>query len=163
MRPSLALRFGFALALPGVPLASAAINADATMKPGTPLTAAQTEFFEKRIRPVLAEKCYKCHSADSEKVKGGLLLDTREGIREGGESGHAVVPGDTNQSLLLTALKWEDKDMRMPPEKSGGKLSDEVIAVLNTELQVVRSDLRVNAPIVGKHGGIPISRREDNG
>ena len=55
-------------------------------------TAEGIAFFEKKIRPVLVEHCYKCHSASSEKVKGGLLLDTREGIRKGGESGHAVVP-----------------------------------------------------------------------
>ena len=142
MRPSLAFHFGFALALPGLPLASAAINADASLKPATPLTAAQTEFFENRIRPVLAEKCYKCHSAESEKVKGGLLLDTREGIREGGESGHAVVPGDTNQSLLLAAMKWEDKDMKMPPEKEGGKLSDEIIADFEKWIQMGAPDPR---------------------
>ena len=50
-------------------------------------------FFEKKIRPVLVERCYKCHSAESEKLKGELMLDTRAGIRKGGESGHAVVPG----------------------------------------------------------------------
>ena len=50
-------------------------------------------FFEKKIRPVLVERCYKCHSAESEKLKGELMLDTRVGIRKGGESGHAVVPG----------------------------------------------------------------------
>ena len=51
-------------------------------------TAEGLAFFEKRIRPVLVEKCYKCHSANSEKLKGKLRLDTREGIRKGGESGH---------------------------------------------------------------------------
>src|SRR5580765_3476016 len=69
------------------------------------------EFFEKHIRPVLAEKCYKCHSAESEKVKGGLLLDTREGIRDGGDSGHAVMPGNLEESLLVKALHWDDKEM----------------------------------------------------
>jgi cytochrome c553 len=117
----------------------AAVTADSA---STPLTTAQTEFFEKRIRPVLVEKCYGCHSADAERVKGGLLLDTREGIRHGGESGHAVVPGDTNQSLLLTAMKWEDKDMRMPPEKEGGKLSDEVIADFEKWIQMGAPDPR---------------------
>ena len=90
--------------------------------------AAQLEFFEKNIRPVLADKCYKCHSAQSEKVKGGLLLDTREGIRQGGDTGHAVVPGNLKESLIVGALHWNDKDTRMPPEKEGGKLPDNVIA-----------------------------------
>jgi hypothetical protein len=112
------------------------------VKSESAVTAAQSEFFEKRIRPVLAEKCYKCHSAEAEKVKGGLLLDTREGIREGGESGHAVVPGDLNQSLLIAAMKWEDKDMKMPPEKEGGKLSDEIIADFEKWIEMGAPDPR---------------------
>ena len=55
--------------------------------------AAGKEFFEKKIRPVLVSKCYKCHAADSKEIKAGLLVDSREGIRKGGESGPAVVPG----------------------------------------------------------------------
>ena len=77
-------------------------------------TAKGLAFFEKKIRPVLVEHCYKCHSASSEKVKGGLLLDTREGIRKGGESGHAVVPGDLKESLLISALKHND--FELPPK-----------------------------------------------
>ena len=80
-------------------------------------TAEGIAFFEKKIRPVLVEHCYKCHSASSEKMKGGLLLDTREGIRKGGESGHAVVPGNLKESLLISALKHDD--FEMPPKVSG--------------------------------------------
>src|SRR5262245_48225333 len=65
-------------------------------------------FFEKRIRPVLVEKCYKCHSADAEKIKGGLLLDTRKGIRQGGDSGPALVLGEPGKSLLMTAIRHTD-------------------------------------------------------
>ncbi len=96
--------------------------------PMAPPTPDQLAFFEKNIRPVLVDKCYKCHSAQSDKVKGGLLLDTREGIRAGGDSGHAVVPGDIKESLLVKAMHWQDKDLRMPPEKDGGKLPDSVVA-----------------------------------
>ncbi|MBT7257176.1 MAG: DUF1549 domain-containing protein, partial [Planctomycetaceae bacterium] len=78
-------------------------------------TAESLAFFEKKIRPVLVEHCYKCHSASSEKVKGGLLLDTREGIRKGGESGYAVVPADLKESLLISALKHDD--FEMPPKR----------------------------------------------
>ena len=85
------------------------------------------EFFEKNVRPVLADKCYKCHSAQAEKVKGGLLLDTREGARRGGDSGPAVVPGDLKSSLLIEAVHYENKDFAMPPKKAGGKLPDDVI------------------------------------
>ncbi len=102
---------------------AAAIDSKITGEPN----ADQIAFFEKSIRPVLASKCYKCHSAEAEKVKGGLLLDTREGIRAGGDSGHAVVPGSLSESLLIQALRSADKDTAMPPENSGGKLPDDVI------------------------------------
>jgi len=88
-------------------------------------TAEGLAFFEKKIRPVLVENCYKCHSASSEKVKGELLLDTREGIRKGGESGHAVVPKNLDESLLIAAIRYGDEDLEMPPKE---KLPDSVIA-----------------------------------
>ncbi len=83
-------------------------------------------FFETKIRPVLVKHCYECHSTESGKSKGGLLLDTRDGIRAGGETGAAVVPGDTEKSLLLTAIKHADSDLEMPPKKA--KLPQGVIA-----------------------------------
>lgn len=86
--------------------------------------AEDTTLFETKIRPVLVENCYSCHSAEAKKSKGGLLLDTREGIRRGGDTGHAVVPGDSAKSLLIAAIRHEH-DLEMPPKK---KLSAEVIA-----------------------------------
>src|SRR5690349_14689826 len=74
------------------------------------------DFFEKHIRPVLAEQCYKCHSAQAEKLKGKLLLDTREGLIRGGEGGPIVVPGDPDKSRLIIALRFTDEDMQMPPK-----------------------------------------------
>ena len=106
---------------------------------------AKLEFFEKSIRPVLASKCYKCHSAESEKVKGGLLLDTREGIRRGGDSGHAVVPGHLSESLLLKAIRYTDDDLKMPPAKNGGKLPDSVIADFEKWIQMGAPDPREGA------------------
>src|SRR4051794_18690510 len=111
-----------AVSLLGSSSGRAAVTASA------PDEKAGLEFFEKAIRPVLADKCYKCHSAEAQKVKGGLLLDTREGIRDGGDSGHAVMPGNPGESLLLKAIHWDDKEMRMPPQKEGGKLPPNVIA-----------------------------------
>lgn len=116
----------------------AALAPEAAAQP----TPDQLAFFEKNIRPVLADRCYKCHSAQSEKVKGGLLLDTREGIRMGGDNGHAVVPGNLQESLLVTALHWKDKDMQMPPEKDGGKLPDNVIADFEKWIQMGAPDPR---------------------
>tara|TARA_R110002049_G_scaffold285698_1_gene466679 strand:+ start:57870 stop:60365 length:2496 start_codon:yes stop_codon:yes gene_type:complete len=83
---------------------------------------AQIAFFESKIRPVLVASCYECHSAEAKESKGGLVLDTREGIRRGGESGHAVVPGDMDESLILDAIKYES--FEMPPD---GQLPARVI------------------------------------
>src|SRR5437016_5188789 len=72
--------------------------------------AANQEFFEQRIRPVLAERCYACHSTQAKqqkKLQGGLLLDSREGVRSGGETGPAVVPNDVGRSLLIAAIKHQ--------------------------------------------------------
>ena len=83
----------------------------------------KTEFFEKKIRPVLVKHCYECHSAASDEAKGKLLLDFRGGLRKGGDSGPAVVPGKPKQSLILEALRYES--FEMPPKK---KLPAAVIA-----------------------------------
>jgi len=74
-------------------------------------------FFERKIRPVLVDKCYSCHAADAKKIKGGLLLDTRAGMRTGGDTGPAVVPGDEAKSLLLAAIRYADRDLEMPPKE----------------------------------------------
>jgi cytochrome c553 len=89
------------------------------------ITPEQAEFFETRIRPVLADQCYRCHSNEAEKLKAGLHLDSRAGLIEGGESGPALVPGDVDKSLIIEALHYQNADMQMPPKK---KLSPEVIA-----------------------------------
>jgi mono/diheme cytochrome c family protein len=91
-------------------------------------TPAQLQFFESKIRPLFADKCYKCHSQQAEKVKAGLLLDTRAGVLKGGETGPAIVPGDPEKSLLIKAVRYTDPDLQMPPKDK--KLSDEQIADL---------------------------------
>jgi len=88
-------------------------------------SAEQIEFFEKRIRPVLAQECYECHSTAT-KQKGGLLLDTRVGWRAGGDSGPVIVPGNTDASLLLQSIRHEEPGLKMP--KAGAKLDDSAIA-----------------------------------
>ena len=87
-------------------------------------TTEELEFFEKKIRPVLSDSCYKCHSVQSEKLKGDLLLDSRASHIKGGELGPAVVPGDLEKSLLIEAIRYKNVDLEMPPKD---KLSDEVI------------------------------------
>ena len=63
------------------------------------------DFYESKIRPVLVKNCYECHAADSRKLSGGLLIDSRQGLLKGGKSGPAVVPGDLKESVLISALK----------------------------------------------------------
>ncbi len=76
----------------------------------------QLEFFEKKIRPVLVERCYECHSAAAKKNKGGLTLDTRDGVLKGGDAGPALVPGDPEKSKLIEAVRYKNRDLQMPPK-----------------------------------------------
>ena len=100
-------------------------------------------FFENKIRPVLVESCYGCHSAEASSPKGGLLLDTREAAQKGGDSGAAVVPNEPDESLLLSALRYEDYEM--PPK---GQLPEAVIADFETWIRMGAADPREGAPAV---------------
>jgi hypothetical protein len=91
--------------------------------PSKALNPGGVRFFEQKIRPVLVEHCYSCHSASAKKPRGQLLLDTRAGLLKGGASGPAIVPGKPKDSLLIQALRHED--LAMPPK---GKLPPAVIA-----------------------------------
>src|SRR5438045_2043231 len=110
--------------------AVAACGAAFSSHAAAPSSLAQLDFFEKKIRPVLVENCYECHSATSKKAKGGLLLDTSEGLLQGGDSGPAIVPGNPAKSLLIIGIRHEDKDPEMAMPQKKDKLSDEVIADL---------------------------------
>jgi hypothetical protein len=90
-------------------------------------TPQQLEFFEKQVRPVLVEHCYSCHSNQADSLKAGLLVDSRDGLIEGGDSGEAIVPGHPEASLLVQAVRYEAYEM--PPK---GKLPDQDIAALET-------------------------------
>jgi len=90
------------------------------------LSPERVEFFEKKIRPVLVERCYSCHSATSEKLKGGLRLDSREGLRKGGDTGPALILGDPDRSLLVRAiLRGEDAE-KMPPKDAERLRPDQI-------------------------------------
>jgi hypothetical protein len=86
-------------------------------------TPEQLEFFEKKIRPIFVENCYKCHSIEQGKSKGDLTLDTRDGVLKGGETGPAIMPGDPAQSLLVKAISYQDKALQMPPKGKGDRLT----------------------------------------
>jgi hypothetical protein len=118
--------------------ASIALSASATAATPEP-TPEQIKFFEEKVRPILAENCYKCHG--SEQQKGKLRLDLREAALAGGEDGPVIVPGKPESSVLVEAIKWES--FEMPPS---GKLNEQQIATL-TEW------IRLGAPMPKDHGG----------
>ncbi len=106
------------------------------------------DFFEKKIRPVLVAECYKCHSADSEKIKGGLLLDTRYGMQQGSDSGKILSArkgsdGKPAKSLLIQTLRHETSDpaQAMPLDKD--KLSNEIIADFEKWIKMGAPDPRL--------------------
>jgi hypothetical protein len=86
------------------------------------ITPAQQDFFESKIRPILIEHCYECHSAASRTLQGGLRVDHPDGLIRGGDTGTAIIPGKAAESLLLKALRYDE--IEMPPK---GKLSESVI------------------------------------
>ncbi len=109
----------------------------------------QLEFFEGKVRPILADNCYQCHSVEKNKTKGGLTLDTRDGVLKGGDSGAVIKPGDPEASLLVKAIRYVDPEMSMPPKNGGGKLSDKDVATLTEWVKMGAPDPRL-APANGK-------------
>ncbi len=103
------------------------------------ITPQQEQFFEAKIRPVLVTSCGKCHSSKAEKLRAGLHLDSRDGLRKGGDSGPAIVPGRPEESLLLRAIRYLDDDLQMPPK---GKLPDAVIADFEAWIKMGAPDPR---------------------
>ncbi|WP_158545360.1 PSD1 and planctomycete cytochrome C domain-containing protein [Bremerella cremea] len=106
------------------------------------LSKDQLAFFETKIRPVLVENCYACHSEKANENQGGLLLDSREGMRRGGDSGPAVVPENLSASLLIAAIRYSSDDLQMPPEDNGGKLPAHVIRDFETWVRMGAPDPR---------------------
>ncbi len=107
-----------------------------------PISEEDLAFFEKRIRPLLIQRCYECHSQESKELHGELLVDSRATIRRGGTLGVAVVPGDPEHSLLLTAVRGTDSSLQMPPD---GRLSDDEIRDLEQWIRMGAPDPRSRA------------------
>ncbi len=127
---ALALAAGVARGATPAATASAAPPSQPTAAaaPEKPLSPADLAFFEEKVRPVLVDRCYKCHSHDADRVKGGLMLDTHEGLLQGGDTGAAIEPGKPDASLLVDAIKYADKDLQMPPK--GDRLPPQQVADL---------------------------------
>jgi hypothetical protein len=114
-------------------------------------TPQQVEFFEKKIRPVLVTHCYECHSGESKTLRGGLFVDSRAGLLEGGDSGASIVPGKPDESLLIEALKYESYEM--PPKQ---KLSAEIIADFEKWIEMGAPDPRTGDPRPAREEGIDL-------
>ena len=98
-------------------------------------------FFEAKIRPLLVEHCYECHSAASGESDGDLLVDSAAGIRKGGAHAAAILPGKPDESLLLRAVSYQDAKLQMPPD---GKLADESIEALRHWIEIGAPDPRTD-------------------
>jgi Protein of unknown function (DUF1553)/Protein of unknown function (DUF1549)/Planctomycete cytochrome C len=119
--------------------------------------AAGLAFFETKIRPVLVERCHECHSSQSKKPKGGLLLDSRDGIRKGGHSGAAVVPGNVEESLLIQAITGAEGLDAMPPK---GRLPDSTIADFRRWIKLGAPDPR-HGPAQAKTSALAMGKSQD--
>src|SRR5687768_4812748 len=106
------------------------------------------DFFESKVRPVLAQHCYECHGAGTSKAN--LRLDSRVGWQRGGDSGPALTPGDPDNSLLLQAVRHADPMLAMPKDKP--KLGDDVIAALEQWVRMGAPDPRDAEPAVAGTG-----------
>lgn len=98
-----------------------------TARSGLAGNAEDLAFFRAEVEPLLQNRCFECHSHEAKKAKGGLVLDSRSGWKEGGDSGPAVVAGKPEDSLLIKAVRHTDKDLEMPPKK---KLTGQEIEIL---------------------------------
>ncbi len=107
-------------------------------------TPAETAFFEGKVRPLLAKHCYECHATTSEKVKGGLLLDSKEGWAAGGDSGEVLEPGKPDKSLLIESVRYKNTDLQMPPKY---QLTEDEISILEDWVEMGAPDPRTGGPV----------------
>ena len=112
-------------------------NIDTTT--GQAVDVKRIEFFTKQIAPILKRRCYKCHSHESGRAKGGLVLDSRRGWEQGGSDGAAIVPGKPSESLLMQAVRYESYEM--PPDK---QLPANEIALLEKWIKIGAPDPRIS-------------------
>jgi hypothetical protein len=117
----------------------------AATSPAAAPDPAALEFFEKKVRPLLVDNCYNCHSANTN-AKGGLRVDDRGGLLTGGSSGPAVVPGNPAKSLLINAVAYTDDNLLMPPKK---QLSAEQVAVLTKWVEDGAVWPKIDHPVAG--------------
>jgi hypothetical protein len=122
-------------------VASLVLIAFAFASPTMHSAEAGSDFFESKIRPLLVERCYECHSETFKKIKGGLKLDSPEATLKGGDSGPAIVPGNPDKSLLIKAVRYSDENLQMPPKH---QLAASEIAALEQWVKMGAPDPRTN-------------------
>jgi cytochrome c553 len=140
------------LALVPLAMVQPALDGAAASEPAAtpmPADADGVAFFEAKVRPILVDKCYRCHSAEAKKLKGGLYLDSRAGLLTGGDTGPAIVPGDAERSLLIKAVRYGDPDLQMPPKE---RLPPEAVAALAAWIARGAPDPRTAPPAGAKKG-----------
>ena len=120
-----------------------------------PITPEQERFFESKIRPVLATQCGKCHTSTAEKLPGGLRVDSREGLRQGGDSGPAIVPGHPDESLLIQAIRYRNLELRMPPK---AKLADAVVADFEAWVKMGAPDPRTGQAAAAARPAVDLAK-----
>lgn len=101
-------------------------------------TREESEYFEKKIRPIFVKYCYECHAGDPKKAKSNFVLDTRDGLRKGGESGPVIIPGNSDDSPLIEAVRYQG--LEMPPKE---KLPDSLIEELAKWIEMGAPDPRI--------------------
>jgi mono/diheme cytochrome c family protein len=109
----------------------------------------QLAFFEGKVRPLLIKHCYECHSTETKKLKGGLLLDSKEGWMAGGDSGEAIEPGKPNESRLIESVRYKNSHLQMPPKY---QLSEAEISVLERWVQMGAPDPRTGTKVAKAPG-----------
>lgn len=122
-------------------LAAGAVGVAQEAPPRNALAPEKLEFFESKVRPILVQRCYECHSG--QESNGGLRLDYREGLLKGGDSGPALQADEPQGSLLLRAIRYQNADLQMPPS---GKLDASEIEVLETWVAQGAFDPRADLP-----------------
>jgi len=122
-----------------------------TVLPTLATETEKLEFFETKIRPVLVQHCYSCHSQEAKannKLKGGLLLDSRQGLLVGGDSGPALQPNHPNQSLIIAALRHEEFEMPPSGKLAANVIDDFIVWVKRGAFDPRNSDTTVNRPTI---------------
>jgi hypothetical protein len=112
-----------------------------------PADDSQIAFFEKTIRPILINRCYECHSVESGKSKGGLLIDSRDALLKGGDNGPALVAGNPDKSRIIESVRYHNQDMQMPPK---GALPSAEVKALEAWVKMGAPDPR-EAVVAAKH------------